>query len=129
MPAYQLARSSISSTGLEFRPLAIVLAAQVGFPRSSSALLSELVKGQGETRISKRVADFEAGAERADQAESAKNDADRADWASLTAALRAVCVDKDGHPVDEFDRPLSEPEYWIPRLRRFSFEGALGPSA
>ncbi len=105
----------------DYRPLAIVLAIQVGHGQVASALLAELVNGDdGGATISKRITTGPSSVPRSHPLS--------ADWESLKAGLSAVCVDDDGHPIPEFDRPLSELRRWMPRLRRYSFEGALGPS-
>jgi hypothetical protein len=100
-----------------FWPLVIVLAAQVGFPRVSSELLTCLVDGaEPSDTITGRV-------RRVPQRRRSESEEDQ--WDLLKAALLALCVDDAGKPVEEYDRPVSELREWIPRLRRYSFEGAL----
>ena len=123
---YRLIRAGLADDDVEqfvadaqYRSLAIVLAAQVGFARVSSAFLAELVRGDDGLTITQRIDALPPL--RAD-----RRGPDRADWESLKIALRAVCVDAEGRPRPKFDRPLPELRTWIPRLRRYSFEGALG---
>jgi hypothetical protein len=120
---YRLIRAGMPDEDIEsfvangqFRPLAIVLATQVGFPRVASPLLRTLVAEQGDSHLTDCL----------DRIEEA-GDVDSAGWGSLTTALRAVCVE-NGRPVADFNPPASELREWIPRLRRYSFEGALSQS-
>jgi hypothetical protein len=123
---YRLIRAGLPDAAIkkfvaeaQFRPLVIVLAAQVGFPRVASTALSSLVSGRGDVPLTACLAGLAQA-----RAEDETRD-DRTERASLVAALRAICIDEDGRPVAEFDRPASELREWIPRLRRYSFEGAL----
>jgi hypothetical protein len=106
-------------TEARFRPLTIVLAAQVGFAAVSSRLLAQLVTGDSAARISERIDGMvDAPADIGVHA---------VDWESLRTALRKVCFDGDA-PNARFDRPVAELQDWMPRLIRYSVEGALASS-
>lgn len=124
---YRLIRAGLSDADVErlvtdaqYRPLAIMLAAQVGFPRVASTFLTELVAGEAHLPLTERLVSLPPP-------DPVDDGGDRqADWESLRTALRAVCVDEEGQARPELDRPLAELAAWIPRIRRYSFEGALG---
>jgi hypothetical protein len=106
----------------QYRSLAIVLAVQVGFARVSTAFLTALVQGETQQPLTRRL-ELLAGQG------PEHHDADGAGWESLRTGLRAVCLDEHGEPDPELDLPLVELRRWLPRLRRYSFEGALGGPA
>jgi hypothetical protein len=123
---YRLIRAGLDDAAVErfvaeadYRSLAIVLAVQVGWARVSTGFLRELVAtGDEAVTITVRLDALPALAEHAGD-----------DTVALVAALRAVCVGQDGQPDPDFDRPVGELRRWLPRLRRYSFEGALDPTA
>jgi hypothetical protein len=120
---YRLVRAGLPDHDIDafvaearFRPLTIVLAAQVGYATVSSRLLAQLVAGDGPAKISDRIdglaqppADIDVHAD---------------DWVELRTALRKVCFDDD-EPNPDFDWPVADLRDWIPRLIRYSVEGAL----
>jgi hypothetical protein len=126
---YRLIRAGLSEAEVEdlvernqFRPLAIVLAAQVGYPQASTAFLAELVgTNAGARTITQRLTALRSH-------DGAGDHPDDANWGSLKAALRAACLRADGSPDPAFDVRVADLRPWIPRLRRYSFEGALAGS-
>jgi len=104
----------------QFRALAIVLAAQVGFPRVSTAFLAELVRSDETTlTITRRLTALPSH-------RLAGAGSDDTDWGSLRTALQAVCAGENGAPRADMDVSVSDLVPWLPRLQRYSFEGALG---
>jgi hypothetical protein len=114
---YRLLRAGIPDVdsfvaGKQFRAMVIVLAAQVGFARVAPELLSALVARSGASL-------FDALEQ---TASSAVGDEDTV---TLRAALRAICLDEFDEPKAEMNRPVAELAEWIPKVRRFSLDGAL----
>jgi hypothetical protein len=123
---YRLVRAGLSDgevTALvdedQFWGLATVLAAQVGFPRASSELLTELVRTKDvDMTITARldeVPSLPAGAH-----------VDGANWGSLKSALRTVCADVAGPAGPQLR--VAAVQRWLPHVQRYSFEGALAGS-
>jgi hypothetical protein len=127
MNLYRLIRAGLSDAEVEalvdqgwYRALAIVLAAQVGFPRVSTAFLAELVRSEDTAlTITQRLTALPSH-------RPAAGRPDDSDWGSLRTALQEVCTGENGAPRADMDVSVANLVPWLPRLRRYSFEGALG---
>ncbi len=127
---YRLVRAGLDDDEIDsfvkggrFRPLSLILAAQVGFPRVSSLLLAEVCDRGDEDTIADVLAGYAERLHRAHPSTgSAFDQGAAAEGAALVDALTAVATDP------AFKVSVSELKPWVGPVARYSFEGALGVS-